>query len=360
MVSDLVINVSLLMSFTFVWHQLFRNNRLTFSTAWTIKVVDGVIAGLLGIILMHYSIAVNDITILDLRHIPVILVAYYGGFFPAFVASLVIVGGRFFIDVNFSSYVALFMMLAIAIGAGWITHGVKAGMWRKWTYLLIYSQAVFSLALYIVVDSYSNVLDYAFYHVISTFIGGYLTLYFVEYIRGNSERYLEYKKNALKDSLTGLYNVRAFDQYYNEMIKETKETAGTCGFFLLDIDYFKNINDTHGHTAGDEMLKQFAQVVQRTLRAGDKLCRNGGEEFSVLLYDCEADHVEEIANRIRRKVEAHPFRLPDGKKINFTVSIGVATFNGQPESKDDLFQQADDALYNAKQNGRNLVYTSTG
>lgn len=361
MISDLIVNISLLMSFTFIWHQMFRNTPLTHSSKFTVKLTDGIIAGFLGIILMHYSIQVNDITILDLRHIPVILVALYGGYLSAIISAIVISVGRFFIDVNFSSFVSLFMMLAIALGSGAIVHLIKASEWKKWTILLIYSQFIFSLALYIVVENYSQVLNFAFNHIISTLVGGYLTFYFVRYIRRNSELYYQYKKRSQRDSLTGLYNVRSFDYFYNKMLEKSIEEKQNCSFCLIDVDHFKRINDTYGHSAGDEVLKQLSELLLGLTRDEDKLSRNGGEEFSILLPNCTLKQAEEIATRVRTAVEVHQFQLSDQKIVKLTVSLGLATYKGDINihDQDDLFQAADRALYKAKQSGRNIACTKS-
>ncbi|MCA1055627.1 diguanylate cyclase [Rossellomorea aquimaris] len=358
MISDLVVNISLLMSFTFVWHQLFRKNRLTMSSPVQIKIIDGLLAGFLGIILMHYSIGVNEMTILDLRHIPVVLVAFYGGFLPAFISAVVIIVGRFLIAVNFSSFIALFMMLVIALGAGLIVTFMKGGAWKRWTALLFYSQLIFSIALYIVVDNYWDVLQYALFHVLSTIIGGYLTFYFVDYIRKNTERYYRYKENALRDALTGLNNVRSFDTHYNRMIKESMDEKVECAICLIDVDHFKQINDTYGHTAGDEVLKQLAGLLKGLTRSGDILSRNGGEEFSLLLPKCTVGQAKDIATRVREAVSEFNFTLPDQRKIQLTVSVGVSAFNPDEGKEEALFQDADEALYKAKQSGRNIVCTS--
>ncbi|MDZ5472024.1 diguanylate cyclase [Bacillus sp. 31A1R] len=360
MISDLVVNISILMAFTFIWHELFRNNRLTFNSPLSIKILDGLIAGILGIVLMHYSIQVNDITILDLRHIPVILVAFFGGFIPTIISSIVISIGRFLIDFNFSSIVSLFMMLTIAVGSSLIVHKIKLSPWKLWVTLIIYSQAIFSLALYIVSENYVQVLVYAFYHVISAFFGGILTFYFVLYIRRNTELYLKYKESARRDSLTGLYNVRSFAYYYNQFLSKAIKDNSECAICLVDVDFFKKINDTYGHHSGDEVLKQLASLLTKLTREGDIVSRNGGEEFSILLQDCTIEQVKDIAERIRETVENYPFILPDYRKINLTVSVGVANYHNKISKPDMLFQEADHALYNAKQSGRNLVcmYTS--
>ncbi|MFE8702950.1 GGDEF domain-containing protein [Cytobacillus sp. FJAT-54145] len=360
MFSDLIVNISILMSFTFVWHQLLSHNRLTFSSPIKIKFLDGLIAGILGIILMHYSIQVSEITILDLRHIPVILVAFYGGYIPTIIAAIVISIGRFMIAVNFSSVVSLFMMLTIALGAGFIAHRVKFTSWKKWILLLFYSQSIFSLALYIVSDDFFLVLNIAFFHIFSTFIGGVLIFYFVLYIRRNSELYNKYKERSKRDPLTGLFNVRSFDYFYNTMLADTIAAKGNCAICLVDVDHFKHINDTYGHPAGDEVLKQLANLLSTLTREEDIVSRNGGEEFSVLLPNCPTDRANEIAERIRQAVEQHTFILSDKRTIQLTISVGVAAYHQAIEVPDMLFQEADDALYKAKQNGRNVVCTLTG
>ncbi|OIJ11666.1 hypothetical protein BKP35_12075 [Anaerobacillus arseniciselenatis] len=355
MISDLIVNIAVLTSFTFFWHQALKNNRLTLNSRTKIKILDGIIGGVLGIILMHYSIQVNEITILDLRHIPVILVAYFGGFLPAIVSAAIISIGRFFIDVNFSSVVSLFMMFTMAIGAGIIVRYVKVKGIKKWTLLLLYSQFVFTLALYIVVDAFSQVLNIAFFHIVSSLIGGFLTLYFVNYIRRYTELYNQYKDRSQRDPLTGLFNVRSFDYYYNLMLEKAQSAKEDCAVCIIDIDYFKKVNDKYGHPAGDEVLKQLALLLKKLMRDGDIVARNGGEEFSVLLDRCNLQQAEEVACRIRIAVERHSFILPSKEKINITVSIGVASYNGGEVDPVRLYQDADDALYKAKHEGRNNV-----
>ncbi|QOY33781.1 diguanylate cyclase [Anaerobacillus isosaccharinicus] len=354
MISDLFINITILTSFTFMWHQLFRNNRLTPNSPLKIKLLDGLIGGILGITLMHYSIQVNEITILDLRHIAVILLAYFGGIIPSLIAAAIISVGRFFIDVNFSSFVSLFMMFTMAIGAGLIAKYLKQEGLIKWTVLLIYTQTIFTLALYVVVDNFSLVIDVAIYHILSSIIGGYLTFYFVTYIRRYTQLYLKYKENSQRDPLTELYNVRSFDYFYNLMLDSVKQEGGNCAVCLVDVDHFKKVNDTYGHTAGDQVLRQLAKLLGKLMREGDIVSRNGGEEFSILLEDCNLTQAEEIANRIRKAVEQYHFVLPDKQKIKLTVSIGVAAFNFE-SSDDNLYESADDALYKAKRTGRNNV-----
>jgi diguanylate cyclase len=361
MFSDLVINIAILISFTFIWLQLFQTNRLTIHSPVQIKIYDGIIAGILGNILMYYSIQVGETTILDLRHLPVILVAFYGGVVPTIISAVVISIGRFMIAFNFSSMISLFMMFFIAFGASYISHKVKLSDWKKWTVLLLYSQFVFSLAFYIVVTDYRAVLNFAIFHIISTFLGGTLLFYFVLYVRRNSELFLQYKEGSQRDHLTGLYNVRSFDLHYNSMLAKASNNQEDCAMCLVDIDHFKQINDTYGHIAGDEVIKQVASLLMESTRDVDIVSRNGGEEFSILLPGSSSERAEEIAERIRRTVESSSFVLPDFSKTKITVSVGVAAYEKLEELEDanDLYEEADKALYKAKQDGRNRVILAT-
>lgn len=358
MISEFIINVSILMAFTFIWHEVFRHQRLTFLSPIGIKLADGFIAGILGIILMHYSISVNEITILDLRHIPVILVAFYGGVIPSIIAAIVISIGRFLIAINLSSFTSLFMMLLIAIGVGLISIKFNASAWKKWTILTLYSQFIFSIALYYVVEDFYSVLDYAFFHFIISIGGGFITFYFVRYIRRNSEMYLKYKQESFIDHLTGISNVRGFDQTFNKVVGNAQVNQDIVSICLIDVDHFKEVNDTFGHQSGDEILKKIAYLLKQYSPEHAYVSRNGGEEFSIVLDKTSLKEVVEVAENIRKRIETHSFSLPKKESHSITVSIGIASNNFEIYDPNELIAIADDALYKAKHSGRNtcVVY----
>ena len=125
---------------------------------------------------------------------------------------------------------------------------------------------------------------------------------------------------------------------------------------MLDIDYFKALNDTYGHAAGDRVLAEFAGILRASLRAGDHIGRVGGEEFAVLLADRGAEIATEVAGRIVAAVSATPIALEDGRSLSATVSIGVAVAGTADLEK--LLAAADEALYRSKQAGRNRFEVS--
>ena len=160
---------------------------------------------------------------------------------------------------------------------------------------------------------------------------------------------------AVTDPLTGLYNRRYADNHLGSLIARQLPGTRTLAAMALDLDRFKRINDSHGHAAGDEVLREFARRLRGNVRGVDLLSRTGGEEFLVVMPDILPDHAGRVAERIRAAVESTPFRLDAaGTSLDVTVSIGLA-FLRPGESGDALVGRADAALYASKSGGRNMV-----
>lgn len=158
------------------------------------------------------------------------------------------------------------------------------------------------------------------------------------------------QKQSLTDSLTGLCNRLKLDQDIAQEIQRAKRTNSALSLILLDLDHFKQINDTHGHLIGDEVLKEFAQLLQSQTRSSDILGRWGGEEFLLLCPDCPLDGAKTRAEQLRAIIAAHDFPQIG----TLTASFGVATYQAG-EAPDNLLKRADVALYGAKEKGRNCV-----
>ncbi len=160
---------------------------------------------------------------------------------------------------------------------------------------------------------------------------------------------------ATRDSLTELYNHRAFYALLKDETERTRRFNRPLSLLLLDIDHFKRVNDTHGHQAGDIILKGLSDLLAQQARVVDRVCRYGGEEFTVILPETDAATAMQIAERLRAEAERHPFDIGGGKSTGITVSIGVATYPQQADSLEGVVKAADIALYAAKQSGRNRV-----
>ena len=163
---------------------------------------------------------------------------------------------------------------------------------------------------------------------------------------------------ATLDALTNLNNRRQFETRLGQEIAITKRQGKPLCAMMIDIDFFKNVNDTHGHAAGDEVLRTVAGIIKQALRESDIPARYGGEEFAVLLPYTHIDEAQIVGERLRKAVEDTLITInqesEEEKQIKVTISMGIAEFNTQ-ESGEALFERADKALYNAKTNGRNQV-----
>ncbi|MDB5525598.1 MAG: PleD family two-component system response regulator [Rhizobium sp.] len=161
---------------------------------------------------------------------------------------------------------------------------------------------------------------------------------------------------AVTDSLTGLNNRRYLDKHLKMLFDRAVARGRPLSICITDIDRFKFVNDTHGHDAGDEVLREFANRVRSTVRGADLACRYGGEEFVVVMPDTTPETAAAVAERLRAVVEMNPFRLPQaGRTINITASLGISSTVWGAESPEQLMKQADRALYDAKHGGRNRV-----
>jgi diguanylate cyclase (GGDEF)-like protein len=140
-------------------------------------------------------------------------------------------------------------------------------------------------------------------------------------------------------------------------LSRTKRYDNALSVLMLDIDHFKQINDTYGHQAGDMVLKSLALTFQEVLRNVDIIGRLGGEEFAAVLPETGIEIATEVAERLRQVISAGEVVLTDSVKVQFTVSIGIAAFIDKNSNLDMLLNEADKALYRAKQSGRNRVCT---
>ena len=163
---------------------------------------------------------------------------------------------------------------------------------------------------------------------------------------------------ATLDALTNLNNRRQFETRLGQENSITKRQGKPLCAMMIDIDFFKSVNDTHGHAAGDEVLRTVAGIIKQALRESDIPSRYGGEEFAVLLPFTHLDEAKVVGERLRKAVESTPITInqdtDDEKQINVTISMGLAEFDSK-ESGEVLFERADKALYNAKTNCRYQV-----
>ena len=168
-------------------------------------------------------------------------------------------------------------------------------------------------------------------------------------------------RSGFTDVLTGWHNRRYLQTRLHEELGRAQRASQPLSCLMLDLDYFKTVNDTWGHLAGDAVLSELVHRIEGEIRVSDVAARYGGEEFVILLIDSGPRRAATIAERIRAAVADTPFDLPDSERIDVTVSIGLATLDPAPDNRDlkslgaGLIASADAALYRAKGAGRNRV-----
>ena len=168
----------------------------------------------------------------------------------------------------------------------------------------------------------------------------------------------ELYESSTRDALTGLYNRRHFDDRVKAELAYAKRHQLDVGFVMIDVDFFKRVNDTYGHAAGDAILKNVAASLARQLRTEDVIARIGGEEFAVLLRGIGTDGARRLAERLRANVESLPI-VADGIPISVTISAGCSALSEtEDNSPGSLLRIADRRLYVAKRSGRNCVVAS--
>ncbi|MFY8207793.1 MAG: PleD family two-component system response regulator, partial [Caulobacter sp.] len=176
---------------------------------------------------------------------------------------------------------------------------------------------------------------------------------YTDYLRNNLDHSLEL---AVTDQLTGLHNRRYMTGQLDSLVKRATLGGDPVSALLIDIDFFKKINDTFGHDIGDEVLREFALRLASNVRAIDLPCRYGGEEFVVIMPDTALADALRIAERIRMHVSGSPFTVAHGREmLNVTISIGVSATAGEGDTPEALLKRADEGVYQAKASGRNAV-----
>jgi two-component system, cell cycle response regulator len=176
---------------------------------------------------------------------------------------------------------------------------------------------------------------------------------YTERLRDNVQMSIEM---AITDALTGLHNRRYMESHLSTLVEQSAARGKPLTVLVLDIDYFKSINDTYGHDAGDDVLREFSQRLRKSIRGIDLACRYGGEEFVVVMPETDMAVATMVAERLRRRIASEPFPIAQGaNSAEVTISIGLAARISASDTAAGILKRADQALYRAKRDGRNRV-----
>ena len=356
MLRELFVHVCIVITFLFIGGSFFRFTHKLSSLRQ--KILFGTYTGVLGSLLMLFTINLTPEIIMDYRHIAILLAALYGGAISTVVSVTIICLSRYFMIGGPESSIIISSIVMVCIGVFSVLIAKSSlSEIKKWIYMYLFSLVIltagFEYLLGITKEFYFLMLKYW-----SISLGaGVLLFYCTNYIIYSNRSFYDMKLQSTTDFLTGLNNVRQFHSSFSRSIEKANKHDEKLSFLMIDIDHFKVINDTYGHQAGDAVLKQVGALLSTCARSFDIPSRMGGEEFSLLLLNCTNEQALEISERIRTTIEKYDFILPDAKKIKLTVSIGVSTYLETTLYPDRLLKQADIALYNAKHAGRNKVHS---
>ncbi len=176
---------------------------------------------------------------------------------------------------------------------------------------------------------------------------------YTERLRDNVQLSIEM---AITDALTGLHNRRYMETHLTTLVEQAAQRGKPIAVLILDIDYFKSVNDTYGHDAGDDVLREFALRIRKSIRNIDLACRYGGEEFVIVMPETDMAVATMVAERLRRRIATEPFAIQSGaRNLDVTISIGIAALDGVADTAAAMLKRADTALYRAKRDGRNRV-----
>lgn len=175
----------------------------------------------------------------------------------------------------------------------------------------------------------------------------------------NAARYSSARDMLYIDELTGLFNYRYLDISLDREIKRADRFGSTVSMIFIDLDFFKGVNDTHGHLVGSQVLNEVGMLLKKSVREVDIVIRYGGDEFTVMLVETGEKGAATVAERIRRSIEDHIFLAAEGLNIRLTASLGYACYPADTQSKLELLELADKAMYQGKDEGRNCVFRAT-
>jgi two-component system cell cycle response regulator len=176
---------------------------------------------------------------------------------------------------------------------------------------------------------------------------------YTERLRDNVQASIEM---AITDGLTGLFNRRYMETHLSALVEQAAARGKPIAVLIVDIDFFKSVNDGYGHDAGDDVLREFALRIRKSIRNIDLACRYGGEEFVIVMPETDMAVATMVAERLRRRIATEPFAIQQGtRNLEVTISIGIAALGAPGDNAAAMLKRADTALYRAKRDGRNRV-----
>lgn len=354
MIKEFIINASVLISFISLTFFFVINDKISKFSPLCLRVLAGIGCGLLGVLFITCGFSISSAVVMDFRYIALIISCVCGNLSVLVTGIMVGLFNVWYYGLNVTT-VAINILLAVLIMGIMIISNFNLYFGKKWFFMNLWAMILVGLKIVLLVPDKSALkLPIIEYFLLMLVVGIFGNLY-IRYLMEFGKMYYKLKLEATTDPLTELNNVRQFERSFKRMISKAGEMKQPLSLLLIDIDYFKKINDSYGHGKGDEVLKTVSSVFRENSRDADLVARIGGEEFAIILFGCDSNHAKKIAEKIRTTIEAYQFKDLNEENFHVTISIGIVTcYNGR-QKINELRELADEALYQAKYSGRNKV-----
>ncbi|MFV0466621.1 MAG: GGDEF domain-containing protein [Lachnospiraceae bacterium] len=346
----------LIMMLTFFVGHLTRNLTEKYQKSIYGKILLGLMGGAFSVLLLFYSLPYHDApSIIDLRGLVLITLSSWGGMVPVLITAMIQAAlSMALYDLNIVTTHSVIQILLIMITFLLTDWRVKSEA-RRW-YIKTFSIIIVTDLTYLLLIEHSietNIVALQFSLIF--LISSELQHTLVRSVREENELFFHYKRNSSEDFLTGLMNRQYFDTALKQSSQKALDSGEPLSCLMADLDYFKQVNDTFGHDAGDLVLKRVSSIMKDVLPKKTSIGRVGGEEFCMLLENCSLNNAYAIALNLNQAIGQLPIEISIGKEIHITISIGVAAYPESTRELNLLKEVADSALYDAKENGRNQV-----
>lgn len=356
-IRGLFINVSILITLIFIGSQFFMKGGINNLSPWKAKVGLGILGGISGIILMNFTIIIPpDNVFVDMRNIAILIASIYGGPISTVVTAIMLGVFRWIHGgMNLAASIGVVSIFLVSILTAIIAK-LNIESERKWVLMFLSSVGITSISLFFIIGDKGILASIILINFLTCIISYSFVFILTKQLERNYHLIKGLQEESSHDFLTGLMNVRAFDKMFNKIIEEVKhEEDAKLAFLMIDIDHFKRVNDTYGHSVGDIVLSELGKVILQSVRSSDIVARVGGEEFCVILKKSSVPLTLDIAERIRCAVERHKFLINETKTISITISIGASIYPDTTGEIGMIKEIADNNLYKAKNRGRNRV-----
>ena len=355
MIGQLFVNGCILISIIFISVEFLESDRIKKLSSNKKSLVSGIAFSIASILLMRYSIYITPTAFIDYRAISLSSSAFYGGPISSIVTGLISSLFRiFYYGLNKNSIFTFVSMIIASLLCAYISK-MSIGKKVKWILMVIISQLNHIILLVLVISNANELFKVMTYLLIGTVFFA-TTVYFVfDHLLIAHKQVELLKEQACIDFLTGVYSTRHFNSLYDDISQKLARENQVFSVLMLDIDLFKNVNDTYGHLTGDEVLKDLGYILNMFARKAGMIGRVGGEEFCILLEDYSLDEAREYGENLRKYIERTVFVIDAKKQINITVSIGISTYKETVSHINDMREVADQKLYESKESGRNRI-----